>query len=572
VFKRMASPELRFDLRNLRAQCAIWGNCNIFVSIRGIFAFRSEICVSNRPEMSFWKNLESASGLERRFWWAALLFLAVTLILFHFRPGERRRVRATLTLFGLSLVSLLVAAGFLTDGMGSEHWIYLALRGASFFMLAIAIINVASVFTFTIALRAVRLEPPEIAQDLIVAIIYVTVALAVLGQSGVDLRGIVATSAVLTAVIGLSMQDSLGNIIGGTLLQAEQIIRVGDWIKVDDVEGKVRAIRWRHTSIETRNWDTVVIPNSILVKARVTITGRHGGGPLQHRQWVYFQVNLHHSPAKVAETVEKALRAEPIPHVAKSPEIHCLLTEIKNGDGTYAARYWLTDLSKPDPTDSLIRTRVYVALHRANIPLAVPSQSIVISEEDSRRNQLQNREMEQRLAALREIELFRALTDEEREEMAARLIAAPFLCGEAITQQGAEAHWLYIMTEGEADVRVSVDGASVKVGSLQGGDYFGEMGLMTGEPRSATVVAQTDVKCYRLGKDAFKDILRRRPEMAEEISATLARRRVGLDAAREEASGEAVSERVKKTQKAFLHCMRDFFGLPGAESHKGMQN
>ena len=518
--------------------------------------------------MNFWKNVERVSGLDSGFSGAAILLLVVIFIVFHFRPAERRRVRATLVLFALSLAGLLVAAAFLSYGMPLNHWLYLVLRGVSFFMLAAAIVNVASVFVFTIVLRAVRLEPPDIAQDLLVALVYLTVAIALLSQSGVDLRGIVATSAVITAVIGFSLQDSLGNIIGGTFLQVEQMIRVGDWIRIDDVEGKVKATRWRHTAIETRNWDTIVIPNSFLVKAKVTVIGRRGGSPLQHRQWVYFQVSLNHPPTKVIETVENALRAEPIPFVAESPKLHCLLTEMKNGDGTYALRYWLTDLSQPDPTDSLIRTRIFMALHRANIPLSVPAQSILLTDEGSHRDRLETTEMEHRASALRNIELFRSLTDDERDEMATRLIDAPFVRGEAITQQGAQAHWLYIMTAGEADVRVSIDGASKKVGSLKAGDYFGEMGLMTGEPRSATVVAQTDAHCYRLSKEAFEAVLRRRPEIVEEISATLAHRRIGLDAAREEASGEALRDRVKMTQKAFLVRIRDFFGLASASNTK----
>ncbi len=436
-------------------------------------------------------------------------------------------------------------------------------------MLSAATVNVTSLFVFAIALRAVRLEPPHIAQDLIVALVYLAVAIAVLSQSGVDLRGIVATSAVITAVIGFSLQDSLGNIIGGTFLQIERVIRVGDWIRIDDLEGRVVAIRWRQTSIETRNWDTVVIPNSFIVKAKVIVIGRRTNAPSQQRRWVYFQVALNHAPGKVIEAVENALRVEPIRNVALTPALHCLLTDMKNGDGTYAVRYWLTDLSQSDPSDSLIRTRIYMALHRANIPLAVPSQSILITEESAHRDQLQTREMEQRVAALRDIELFRPLTDDERDEIAERLIKAPFVKGEAITQQGAQAHWLYIMTEGEADVRVTIDGVTKKVGSLKGGDYFGEMGLMTGEPRTATIVAQTDVMCYRLSKEAFEAILRRRPEIVEEISATLAHRRVELDAAREGASEEAKREQMKTTQMAFLVRMRDFFGLVNISVQNG---
>jgi small-conductance mechanosensitive channel/CRP-like cAMP-binding protein len=519
--------------------------------------------------MNYWTNVETVSGLEGRFWWAAPLFLLVIIAIIRIRPGERRRVRTALVLFGLSIVGLLCAAGFLSAGMGTAHWIYICLRAVATFMMAMAVVNVASVFTFTIALRKVRLEPPEIAQDLIIALIYAMVAIGVLAQCGVNWQALVSTSAVLTAVIGLSLQDSLGNIIGGTFLQAEQMIRVGDWIKVDNVEGKVKAIRWRHTSIETRNWDTVIIPNSTLVKAQVMLVGRNTEGELdQQRRWVYFQVSLHYTPGTVIETVERALMVEPIQCVARKPEVHCLLVDFKDGEGVYAVRYWLTDLAKPDPVDSQIRLRVFVALHRANIPIASPSQTVLVSDESTHRDRLASKDMALRLEALRNMEIFQSLTDDEREELAGKLMPAPFVRGEAITKQGAEAHCLYIMTDGEADVRVEMEGVSRKVGTLRGGEYFGEMGLMTGEPRTATIIAMTNAKCYQLSKDAFEEIVRRRPEIAEEIAVTLARRRMGLDAAREEASEESTRDRMRSTEKTFLRNMRNFFGLAGFGDRK----
>ncbi|HWB60275.1 MAG TPA: mechanosensitive ion channel domain-containing protein, partial [Chthoniobacteraceae bacterium] len=258
--------------------------------------------------MSFWKNVEQESGINAGFGWAVLVFLVAAFVVFHFRPAERNRVRSALVLFVLSFIGLLVAAAALTSGMSNSHWIYLVVRGSSMFMLCAAVVNITSVFLFAIMLRAVRFEPPHIAQDLLVALVYLTIAIALLSQGGVDLRGIVATSAVITAVIGFSLQDSLGNIIGGTFLQIERVIRVGDWIRIDDLEGRVVATRWRQTSIETRNWDTVVIPNSFLVKSKVVVIGRRGGAPLQQRRWVYFQVGLAHPPPKVVETVEHALR------------------------------------------------------------------------------------------------------------------------------------------------------------------------------------------------------------------------------------------------------------------------
>ncbi len=92
---------------------------------------------------------------------------------------------------------------------------------------------------------------------------YVMAGLFLLSHHGVNLSGIIATSAVPTTVIGFSLQDTLGNVIGGVSLQAERSIAVGDWVRIGDIEGRVRETRWRQTSIESRDWDTVVIPNGI---------------------------------------------------------------------------------------------------------------------------------------------------------------------------------------------------------------------------------------------------------------------------------------------------------------------
>ena len=518
--------------------------------------------------MSFWQNVERASGMPGAFHWLAIGFIVAAAILSYFFPAVRKRMRTAVILFGISFVGLLVAGALLHSGAAATNSLYLSVRCAALLIQGVAIVNVASVFVFAGVLRPAHLEPPQIAQDLIIALVYIAIAIVLLSESGVDFRGIVATSAVLTAVIGFSLQDTLGNIMGGMALQMEHTIRVDDWIRVDDLEGKVKEIRWRQTSVETRNWDTIVIPNSVLMKGKVTLLGRRAAFPVQQRRWVYFQVDLSHAPTKVIETIETALRAEPIPRVATQPELHCLVTEVKNGDATYAVRYWLTDLSQTDPTDSLVRTRIYTALQRANIPLSIPAQSILLTEEKSHREQVQTEELRQRIDALHKLELFQQLTESERGELAAGLTSAPFVRGEALTRQGALAHWLYIIIEGEAEVRVTVDGASQKVAALRGGDYFGEMGLLTGEPRRATVIARTNVRCYRLGKEALESILQRRPEIAEQISQTLAHRRVELDAIVEEASEEALHDRMHKTQGAILQRIRDFFRLGSNPSAK----
>ncbi len=506
--------------------------------------------------------MQTTAGLGDTFPWYLAGFIVAALVLYYFIPRERSHVRIALMLFGIAFVGVLASTELRNLGASPSNAVYLCLDRVSLFLGGLAIVNLLAIATFAAVLRPAHLEPPPIAQDLLVALGYMVVAIVVLSRSGVDIRGLVATSAVLTAVIGFSLQDSLGNIMGGMALQMERTIRPGDWIRVDDLEGKVRQIRWRQTTIETRNWDTVVIPNSVLMKVKVTLLGRRAGSPLQRRQWVYFKVSLNHSPTKVIHTVEAALHDGGIRCVAAEPKPHCLVTDFKDGDGVYAARYWLCDLSQPDPTDSLVRTRIYAALRRAGISLSMPTHSVLLTEEnESGQERRRSEENQRRINALGKLEFFSALTDEERSELAPRLITAHFVRGEAITRQGAQAHWLYIIAEGDAEVEVALDGKSQHVATLHEGDMFGEMGLMTGEPRTATVNALTDVVCYRLGKESFVDILRSRAEIAEQISLVLARRRVELDAVREQMGHEPNGDRMRSTQGALLRGIRDFFGI-----------
>jgi small-conductance mechanosensitive channel len=518
--------------------------------------------------MSFWQYVQSAAGMNSYFW-VVLGFLLAAFALFAFVPAERMRIRGSVLLFALSFAGMLTGAALMSYG-ASEHGPANALNTAyrwtvwlARFVEVVAVINLTSVLLFDVLLDAARLKPPRIMRDLLIAFTYIIAAITLLSQSGVDLTGIVATSAVITAVIGFSLQDTLGNIMGGMALQMERTIGVGDWVRIDQQEGMVKEIRWRQTSIETRNWDTIVIPNSVLMKGQVTLLGRRTGAPRQHRQWVYFNVDFRYAPVDVIEAVEKALQAEPIPNIALEPAPHCLVIDFHDSYARYAARYWLTDMALTDPTDSVVRSRIYFALRRAGIPLSIPAQSLFITEDDAgRRERKRDEEIEHRVETLSNVELFHTLTDEERRQLASGLSVAPFARGEAITRQGAEAHWLYIMTKGEAEVRVAVDGnLSKKVATLHAGDFFGEMGLMTGEPRTATIIAQTGVECYRLDKESFHEIIRSRPEIAEDISHVLARRRVELDAVRLGLNEEAKRQRMSHTQGDLLRRIRSFFTL-----------
>jgi len=512
--------------------------------------------------MGFWEFVQKTSGMGGAYSWVVVGFIITGFALFALLPMERGRIRKAMLLFVLSFAGLIIASLIVAFGTGEDSFRFRTIKWLSLAAESIAIINLTGVLLFGVLLPAIRINLARIVRDLLVALAYIIVGITLLSKSGVDLAGVVATSAVITAVIGFSLQDTLGNIMGGLALQMERTISVGDWIRIDQQEGMVKEIRWRQTSIETRNWDTIVIPNSFLMKTQVMLLGRRTGQPRQHRQWVYFNVDFRTAPIDVIQVVETALRAEPIPNVAGEPLAHCLVIDFKDSYATYAARYWLTDLALTDPTDSIVRTRLYSALRRADIPLSIPAQSVFVTEDtEKRRERKRHREIETRVEALRYVELFNSLTDAEREELALHLKNAPFVRGEAMTRQGAEAHWLYLIIEGEAEVYIAIEGRSEKVATLRGGDYFGEMGLMTGEPRTATIIAHSNVRCYRLDKEGFQSILHRRPEIAEHISHTLARRRVELDAIREELTEEAMRQRMQNTQSVFLDRIREFFRL-----------
>ncbi|HLA78125.1 MAG TPA: mechanosensitive ion channel family protein [Vicinamibacteria bacterium] len=485
---------------------------------------------------------------------AGVLLLARLLV-----PAEKGLRRGLAVLFGIHL-GFVATAGLLRFlGSAAAGDLQMLARVVA----AVCAVKALAVLLFRILLPWLRLSTSRILQDVMIVGASVVAVFYVASHSGVNLSGLIATSAVLTGVIGFALHDTLGNVIGGLQIQTDKSIRIGDWIKVGDVSGKVVDIRWRFTAVETRNWETLLIPNSVLLGERVYVLGRRTGQPVQWRRWVYFNVDFRHPPNQVIRVALDALSQVPIENVAAEPPPQCVLMDLHESYARYAVRYWLTDLAIDDPTDSVVRTRVYFALKRAGIPLSLPAHAVFLTEESSEREERKLREeRERRLRALGKVEILRPLPEEERVFLAESLHYAPFAAGEVLTRQGAEGHYLYLILEGEVSVRVTANGGLEReVARLKAGDFFGEMSLMTGERRSATVVAEAGVECFRLDKPAFEEILRRRPEVAEPVAEILARRRLELAAVREGLDQEAQSRRLAAAKGDLLARIRDFFGL-----------
>jgi small-conductance mechanosensitive channel/CRP-like cAMP-binding protein len=499
-----------------------------------------------------------------------LLALLMAFAVRMWAPDERKRVRLT-AFFMLLHVLLTPAVGAL---QAAQSGFTQAIRLLSLTAAVIAAVGVVTILVFGVILPRIGLTLVSIVRDLISTAVAFIALLSVAHHQGFALSGLLTTSAVVSAMVVFSMQEPLSNIMGGVFLHADSSIQVGDWVKIGDMNGKVTEMRWRYTAIETRNWETIIVPNGYLMKNQFLVLGRRRGQPVQWRRWVWFNVDYRHSPSEIIAIVNEALKTIDLPAVAKDPVPHAVCMDIGSGIANvapntsavsycrYGARYWLTDLARDDPTDSLVRERIFSALTRAGIDLSLPAETLFVTRETKNRKQAKREDaLSRHLQVLSGIDLFDDLTGEEKQKLAADLRYSPFAAGEVMTRQGNQAHWLYILTGGEASVVVSSKGSENEVARLRAGDFFGEMSLMTGEPRAATVEAISDVKCYRLGAAHFKSIIAARPDIANHVAEILAERKLGLDAARDELDEESRRTRFDQQKVALLTRIRDFFGL-----------
>jgi small-conductance mechanosensitive channel len=484
--------------------------------------------------------------------------IVLGLVLLPLLPRERQRVAATLSLFAVCLVGQLFAA--LLEALNASrsavlvHEIFVIGMG-------MALCRLAAIFVFQVILPRLGIVVVRIAEDIVVLVVYAAFILARLHLVGFDPSSLLTTSAVITAVLAFSMQDTLGNVLAGVALQLDNSLHVGDWIRIDDVTGRIAQIHWRQTTIRTRNGEVVVIPNSQLMRGKFTVFGRVAVPDWPWRRWIWFNVTYASSPTQVIETVEKVISTAEIANVARQPVPTCVLMEFGPGYARYALRYWMLDPQADDPTDSLVRVHVLAALQRAGMRLAVPEQSLhVTKENEAYRASVHQREIEQRVADLHRVELFAGLQEEELRTVSEHLIFAPFASGDVIFRQGDAAHWLYLLTGGEAEVWVDFPDQPRKLfRTVLAGSTFGERGVLTGEPRRDTVVARTDVVCYRLGRATVEEILHSRPEIAEAIAEILARRDLEMDDfMRQFVDAPAAAS---PPQRHMLEKIRSFLGL-----------
>jgi small-conductance mechanosensitive channel/CRP-like cAMP-binding protein len=485
------------------------------------------------------------------------LWLVVVALVRRLAPAARRRLRPATVLLAAAVVLVVAGAGLSSAGYDD--------RGVAVAALAcelLAVVGLVQVAAFEVVLPRVGVTVPRILVDIATGVASLIVLIIVGKRAGWSVAGLITTSAVLTAVIGFAMQDTLGNLVGGLALQADSSIKVGDWIALGPggPSGRVSEIRWRYTAIETRAWETVIVPNSVLMKGQVIVQGRRTGEPVQLRRAFELYVDFRTPPTEVVAAILRELSTDPVANMAIEPPPQVLFTGIRDSYAVYTVRYWLTDLAVDEITDSAVRIRAYFALRRAGIPLSIPAQALfVTAETEDRRARKADEEQGRRLAALAAVDLFTPLGADERATLAAALRPEPFAAGETVTHEGEPGLGLYLITRGRAVVQLGTGERARQVAELGAGQFFGEMSLMTGAARSATVVAATDLECYRIDKDVFQTLILARPEIADQIAEVLAARREALESAR----GQRAATSRADVKADLVDRIRGFFGLRG---------
>lgn len=484
--------------------------------------------------------------------WVGLLFLAR-----RFAPSELPRLALTLGLLCLHIGVGFWAANHADVAADPHHLAWLSLQ-----LLTVAVaVSLFNHLVLGIALGRFQRSVPTLLRDVLSLVALLVAAIILLARHGFDVKALLPTGAVLTAVVGLALQQTLGNVVGGLSLQLDKSVRVDDWISVDGHYGRVSAIRWRYTAIETNDFDTVIVPNAQLLAAKLLVRGRRNAQSAPWRRWIRFRLPYDAPSAEVIALVEQAIKAEPLTNVALTPEPNALLESLEDGVAHYALRYWLTRFDQDDRTDSAVRLRLLYTLRRAGFDPALPAQQVTLLEtgREARADSDQKAQSE-REAALAAMEIFSQLTPAERSQLARDLKPLPFGPNETLCRQGDAADSLYIVHRGRVRVRVAADGGEREVAQLGTGSYFGEMGLMTGEPRSATVLADGHVTAFRLEKEPFRQLLAQRPELAESIAELLAQRKVELEAAREQLDKPGSLQRHGEHRRQLLGRIRKFFG------------
>jgi small-conductance mechanosensitive channel len=485
---------------------------------------------------------------------ALVLLLALRLTL----PEHARRLGRLPLLLLVAHLAAFAADHALPTGSGLHR----ILGPLSLLLLLVAIGRTGVLLVLDVILGRRLVRPlPRIIRDIVQGVVYAGIGLTSLRAAGVEPGSLLTTSALLTAVIGLSLQETLGNMFAGLAIQLQRPFEVGDWIAFDGEQkniGRVVEINWRATRVLTLDQVEVTVPNAALAKAPI----RNFTKPTEvSRRSVYVFAPYHVPPMDVHRAILEAVADAPGVVGDPPPSV------VTNQFGEYGIEYWVrffTDqFHKRDVVDGGVRERIWYALRRARVEIPYPHRTIEVhqvTEESSARET--ERLLADRDRALRCVDMLRVLSADDIRRLAEMSEQRMYAPGEVIVRQGDESSELYIIERGEVTVTVRRQNGETELdlARLGPGKFFGEMALVTGDKRQATVRAVSACELLAVGREAMQRILEKTPDLAERISAVLAERQAALDVRASASVGREHAE-TQERKDQLLGRIRKFFSL-----------
>jgi Small-conductance mechanosensitive channel len=404
------------------------------------------------------------------------------------------------------------------------------------------------IFGFAFRLRK-GYEAPNLVRNTFSIIAYIII-FAILFKRfypATDLGAIFATSTIFGVIIGLALQDTLGNLFAGISLQADKPFQVGDVITVGQWTGVVESITWRGIKIRTFQNHIVLISNSSAGKESIEVCPREN----LNARIVFFNTLYTDSPAKTIHVVREAVREADNVSQKIRP-----IVRIKNfGDSSvdYEVKYWLEDYAKFNDTDALVRQRIWYAFRRAGLNFAFPTRTLIVERKGKSEGlRTDGSEFIERLNA---VDIFAPLSAEETARLAKNSVRRVFAPGETVIRAGDEGSSMFVVHEGKVKVQINDNGTPRTVTVLNEGDFFGEMALFTGEPRTANVVAAEETEVLEIGFQAMKHLFDTNPDLVEALTHTIAERRADLKAKSEDAKPDPMES------AGLLAAVKRFFGI-----------
>ena len=371
-----------------------------------------------------------------------------------------------------------------------------------------------------------------------------------------QLKGLLAGSGVAAIIIGFAGQNFFAGIIAGMSLQINRPYKVGDWLKIGDTYGEVREINWRSTRLRTNDAITLDIPNNEMVLHTITNLSYPSRS---HYMRLQIPAEYGAPPNRVKDALMRATMQAP--GVEKDPPPQIFVSEYGDSAIIYQIKFTMTTHAGYYEARDAIYTNAWYEFRRHKITIPYPQRTLHLERKPARSADEEGKDEAREI--LREEPVFECLSDAQLHDLVKRAHLNHFGRGERVIEEGAEGDSMFILLRGTASVSVAKNGASIQVATLNEGDCFGEMSLLTGEKRSATVRADGDCYVMEIGKPIMADVIRDSPGCLEKLSELLAKRKMHTEGILKDAATPNAAQAAKQREYTanFLKHLKTFFAL-----------